>query len=124
MNKSFMSGRFTSDPELRHTDSGTAVCSFSLAVERRFKDMNGNKVTDFFDFVAWKGTAEFICNYFTKGRRVMVECTPQVREWTNKEGERRRNVEFIVENVEFADSRPTATESGYETIAAEDDLPF
>ena len=121
MNRCIMTGRFTADPELRHTDSGTPVVSFVLAVDRRFKDSNGNKVTDFFDFVAWKNTAEFIAQYFTKGKKILVECVPQVREWLNKEGEHRRNVEFVVDNVEFCDT-PCRAEK--DDAASEEDTPF
>lgn len=122
MNRSIQTGRFTADPELRHTDTGTPVVSFVLAVDRRFKDANGNKITDFFDYVAWKNTAEFIAEYFTKGKKILVESTPQVREWTNKNGERRRNVEFVVESVEFCDS-PNSNRVEQEPIS-EDDIPF
>lgn len=125
MNRSIQTGRFTADPELRHTDTGTPVVSFVLAVDRRFKDANGNKITDFFDYVAWKNTAEFIAEYFTKGKKILVESTPQVREWTNKNGERRRNVEFVVESVEFCDSpNGNRTEKYDDVDASEADLPF
>ena len=121
MNRCVMTGRFTADPVLRYTDSGTPVTSFSLAVQRRQKDANGNRVTDFFDFVAWKNTAEFIAEYFSKGKKILVESTPQVREWLNKEGERRRNVEFVAESVEFCDS-PCRAEKDEET--EEEEMPF
>ena len=122
MNKCVQTGRFTADPELRHTDNGTPVVSFVLAVDRRFKDADGNKITDFFDYVAWKQTAEFIAEYFSKGKKILVESTPQIREWTNKAGERRRNVEFVVESVEFCDS-PNNNRVIVEP-ASEEDLPF
>ncbi len=121
MNKCITKGRFTADPVLRYTDSGTPVISFTLAVDRKYKDADGNKMTDFFDFVAWKNTAEFIAGTFSKGRAILVESTPQVREWLNKEGERRRNVEFIVDSVEFCDS-PCRSETS--TIEQEETMPF
>ena len=121
MNRCIMTGRFTADPVLRYTDTGTPVTSFSLAVQRRYKDADGNKVTDFFDFVAWKNTAEFIAESFSKGKKILVGSTPQVREWLNKEGERRRNVEFIVDTVEFCDS-PCRSET--ERDFSEENLPF
>jgi single stranded DNA-binding protein (ssb) len=124
MNRCIQTGRFTADPELRHTDTGTPVVSFVLAVDRRFKDANGNKITDFFDYVAWKNTAEFIAEYFTKGKKILVESTPQVREWTNKNGERRRNVEFVVESVEFCDSPNGNRAEKYDDVDASEDLPF
>lgn len=122
MNVSVQTGRFTADPELRHTDNGTPVVSFVLAVDRTFKDASGNKITDFFDYVAWKNTAEFIAEYFTKGKKILVQSTPQIREWTNKNGERRRNVEFVVERVEFCDS-PSNNRAEVDA-PSEEDLPF
>lgn len=73
LNKIILMGRLTRDPELRRTESGTAVCSFSIAVDRDFKSKNGEKETDFIDIVAWRATAEFVSKYFTKGRMAVVE---------------------------------------------------
>ena len=90
LNKIYLMGRLTRDPELRRTQSGTAVASFSLAVDRDYKTQNGEKETDFIDIVAWRNTAEFISKYFTKGRMAVVEGRLQIREWKDKEGNRRR----------------------------------
>ena len=73
LNKIIIMGRLTRDPELRHTQSGTAVASFSLAVDRDFKNQNGEKETDFIDVVAWRNSAEFVSRYFAKGRMAVVE---------------------------------------------------
>lgn len=100
-------GRLTRDPELRHTQSGTAVASFSLAVERDFKDQaTGEKSTDFIDIVAWRNTAEFAERYFRKGRMAVVEGRLQLRDWTDKDGNKRRTAEVVAEHIYFADSKP------------------
>ena len=98
-------GRLTRDPELRRTASGTAVTSFSLAVDRDFKSQNGEKETDFIDVVAWRSTAEFVSKYFTKGRMAVVEGRLQIRDWTDRDGGKRRSAEVIADNVYFGDSR-------------------
>ena len=91
LNKIILMGRLTRDPELRHTQSGTAVASFSLAVDRDFKSRDsGEKTTDFIDVVAWRNTAEFVSKYFAKGRMAVAEGRLQIRDWTDKEGGKRR----------------------------------
>ena len=105
LNKIFLMGRLTRDPELRRTGSGTAVTSFSLAVDRDFKSQSGEKETDFIDVVAWRSTAEFVSKYFTKGRMAVVEGRLQIRDWTDRDGGKRRSAEVIAENVYFGDSR-------------------
>ena len=106
LNKIILMGRRTRDPELRRTESGTAVCSFSIAVDRDFKSKNGEKETDFIDIVAWRATAEFVSKYFTKGRMAVVEGRLQIRDWTDKEGSKHRSAEVIADNVYFGDSKP------------------
>lgn len=103
-------GRLTHDPELRHTASGIAVCSFSIACERDYKDTSGQKQTDFIDVVAWRNTAEFVSKYFTKGRMAVVDGRLQLRDWTDKEGAKRRNAEILAASVNFGDSKPKAAE--------------
>ena len=98
-------GRLTRDPELRRTGSGTAVTSFSLACDRDFKSQSGDKETDFIEVVAWKNTAEFVSKYFSKGRMAVVEGRLQVRDWTDKEGNKRTTAEVVAYNVYFADSK-------------------
>ena len=105
LNKIFIMGRLTRDPELRTTNSGTSVASFSLAVDRNYKGADGEKETDFIDCVAWRSTAEFAAKYFTKGRMAAVEGRLQIRPWTDKEGNNRRSAEVIVDNMYFGDSK-------------------
>ena len=111
LNKIILAGRLTRDPELRRTGSGTAVTSFNLAVDRDFKDQNGDKETDFIDVVAWRNTAEFVSKYFSKGRMAIVEGRLQIRDWTDKEGNKRRTAEVIAENVYFGDSKHEAQQN-------------
>lgn len=129
-------GRLTRDPELRRTQSGTAVASFTLAVSRDFSDKDK---TDFIDVVAWKSTAEFVSKYFSKGRTAVVSGRLQMRDWTDREGNKRRSAEVIAESVYFGDGKRETllsntdnsdvadTSYGYsdfEEIQNEDDLPF
>ena len=106
LNKIFIMGRLTRDPELRRTQTGTPVASFSLAVDRDFKDRNtGERTTDFIDCVAWRQTGEFVSRYFTKGRMAIVEGRLQIRDWKDKDGNNRRSAEVVAENVYFGDSK-------------------
>lgn len=125
LNKIFVMGRLTHDPELRRTGSGTPVCSFSIACDRDFKSQSGEKETDFFDVEAWRATGEFVNKYFTKGRMVVVEGRLQIREWQDKEGNKRRNAEINADNVYFGDSRPAQAEgaSGIGEADAFKDFP-
>ena len=105
LNKIFIMGRLTKDPELRRTPGGTAVTSFALAVDRDFKGQNGEKETDFIEVVAWRNTAEFVAKYFGKGRAAVVEGRLQIRDWKDKDGNNRRSAEVVADNVYFADSK-------------------
>ena len=105
LNKIFIMGRLTRDPELRRTQSGTAVTSFSLAVDRDYKSQSGEKETDFIDVVAWRSTAEFVAKYFTKGRMAVVEGRLQIRDWKDKDGNNRRSAEVVADNIYFGDSK-------------------
>lgn len=98
-------GRITKDIELRRTNDGTPVASFTLAVDRDFKGKNGEKETDFIDCVAWKNTAEFVDKYFGKGRMAVVSGRLQIRSWQDKDGNKRRTAEVNADNVYFADSK-------------------
>ena len=130
LNKIILMGRLTRDPELRQTQSGTKVASFSLAVDRDYAAQGGERETDFIDCVAWRGTAEFAAKYFTKGQMAAVEGRLQVRDWTDKDGNKRRSYEVIVETLHFAGSKRQSgaqTEPGTfaEVPEGEDgDLPF
>ncbi|SCJ41117.1 Helix-destabilizing protein [uncultured Flavonifractor sp.] len=114
LNRIILMGRLTRDPELRHTQTGTPVASFSLAVDRDFKDkQTGEKATDFIDIVAWRQTAEFVSRFFTKGRLAVVEGRLQIRDWTDRDGGKRRSAEVIADNVYFGDSKRDAEAGGY-----------
>lgn len=106
LNKVFLQGRLVADPELRHTQSGTAVATFRLAVDRDFKDKDtGEKKTDFINVVAWRHTGEFVSRYFTKGRMALVEGRMQVRQYDDRDGNRRYATDVVAENVYFGDSK-------------------
>ena len=109
LNKIIVMGRLGRDPELRRTQAGTAVASFSLAVDRDFKDKTtGERACDWIDVVAWRETGEFAARYLTKGRMVVVEGRLQMRDYTARDGSKRRAAEVVADSVYFADSRQTA----------------
>ena len=106
LNHIVLMGRLTRDPELRRTQSGIAVTAFSLAVDRDFSNKeSGEKQTDFIDIVAWRNTAEFVSKYFTKGRMAVVSGRLQIRDWTDRDGGKRRSAEVVADNVYFGDSK-------------------
>ena len=113
LNRIVLMGRLTRDPELRRTQSGTAVTSFSIACDRDFKSQSGEKETDFIDIVAWRGTAEFVSKYFAKGRMAIVEGRLQIRDWTDNNGSKRRSAEVIADNIYFGDSKRDSAPSDY-----------
>ena len=113
LNRIILMGRLTRDPELRHTQQGTPVATFSLAVDRDFKGRDGGeRATDFIDIVAWRNTADFVSKYFTKGRMAVVEGRLQIREWTDRDGGKRRSAEVIADNVYFGDSKREGDSGG------------
>ena len=132
-NKIILVGNLVSDPELKTTNSGVTVTKFRIAVGRRFAK---NGETDFFDIVAWRNTAEFICRFFAKGKPILVSGSLQNRTWTDSEGSKRYATEIIADEVSFvggkdstnAEAAPTAPAygdtSGYEELSSDDDLPF
>ena len=106
LNHIVVMGRLTRDPELRYTQSNTPVASFTVAVDRDFgRRDGGEKQTDFIDCVAWRSTAEFISRYFMKGSMAVVSGRLQIRDWTDKEGNKRRTSEIVVDNIYFGDSK-------------------
>ena len=114
LNRIIIMGRLGKDPELRRTQQGTPVASFSLAVDRDFKDKGtGERVTDWIDVVAWRQTGEFVSRYFTKGRMAVVEGRLQMRDWTDREGNKRRSAEVVADNVYFGDSKKDGDGGGY-----------
>jgi len=123
LNKILLMGRLVRDPELRHTGSGTAVASFTLAVDRDYKTQSGEKETDFIDIVAWRSTAEFVSKYFIKGRMAVVEGRLQIRDWTDKDGGRRRSAEVVADNVYFGDSKRPVSDSDTQRPGEFTELP-
>ena len=109
LNQIVLMGRLTRDPELRRTQTGLAVASFTLAVDRDFAQKGEEKQTDFIDIVAWRQTAEFVSKYFAKGRMAVVSGRLQIREWNDKEGNKRRNAEVVADNVYFGESKRETT---------------
>lgn len=131
LNRIIVMGRMTRDPELRRTNSGTAVASFTVAVDRDFKSQSGEKETDFIDVVVWRNTAEFVSKYFSKGRMSVVEGRLQLRDWTDKEGNKRRTAEIVADSVYFGDSKRDGGDTaqsepqvGFSEIEDDGDLPF
>ena len=129
LNHIVLMGRLCADPELRRTNSGTPVTSFTLAVDRDFKSQNGEKEADFVPVIAWRNTAEFVSKYFKKGRMAVVDGRLQMRNWTDKDGNKRTTAEVVAENVYFGDTKRedsrSQAEPEYEEIREEDgDLPF
>ena len=132
LNSVIIMGRWTRDPELRRTQGGTAVTSFTMAVDRDFKSQSGEKETDFIDVVAWRNTGEFAAKYLAKGRMAAVEGRIQVRDWQDKDGNRRKSVEVVADNVYFADSKRdskpqesrTVDDQEFDEIEDDGDFPF
>ena len=113
LNHIVIMGRLTRDPELRRTGSGVAVASFTVAVDRDFGNReNGERETDFIDCVAWRQTGEFVSKYFTKGRMAVVSGRLQIRNWTDKEGNKRRTAEVVADNVYFGESKRDGDNGG------------
>ena len=125
LNQIVLMGRLTRDPELRRTGSGVAVASFTLAVDRDFAAQGAEKETDFVDIVAWRNTAEFVSRFFTKGRMAVVTGRLQIRNWTDKEGNKRRNAEIVAERVYFCGSKQAdgTSKPTYTVPAPASDVP-
>ena len=118
LNHIVIMGRLTRDPELRRTGTGVAVASFSLAVDRDFSPRDGGeRETDFIDCVAWRQTGEFVSKYFTKGRMAVVSGRLQIRNWTDKDGNKRRTAEVVADNVYFGDSKRDGDSGSYSAPA-------
>lgn len=109
LNKAILMGRLTADPELRHTQSNIPVTSFTLAVDRTFGQ---DKQTDFLDIVAWRNTAEFVSKWFSKGMLVAVSGRMQTRIWEDKQGNKRKTVEVVADEVFFAEGKRGQEDEG------------
>lgn len=136
LNHIVLMGRLVADPELRTTGNGTPVTSVRLAVDRDYAPKDGGeRETDFVDIVAWRSTAEFLCKYFAKGRMAVVSGRLQMRNWTDKDGNKRTSAEVVADNIYFGDSKRDGTASpaafpqsgpaqDYEELGPEEELPF
>ena len=112
LNNIVIMGRLTRDPELRRTSSGVAVASFTLACERDFAAQGETRETDFLDIVAWRYTAEFVDKYFSKGQMAIVTGRLQIRNWQDKEGNKRRSAEILADHVYFGEAKRDKTPQG------------
>lgn len=137
LNRIIIMGRLGDDPKVRYTQGGTPVASFSLAVDRDFKDQSGERITDWVPIVAWNAKAKFVEQYFTKGQLAVVEGRLQVRDWTDKDGGKRRSYEVVADNVYFGGSKsdgasnktaaapaPQKEDWTREADESEEELPF
>jgi single-strand DNA-binding protein len=130
LNKVVVMGRMVRNPELRRTNSGTAVASFTIACDRDFKSDGGEREADFIECVAWRNTAEFVSKYFTKGRMAVVSGRLQTRNWTSKEGNKRKATEIVAESVYFGDSKReelqnyAAPQESFAELPDDGDIPF
>lgn len=122
LNRIVIMGRLTRDPELRHAGE-VPVCSFTLACDRDFKNAAGQKETDFVDVVAWRATAEFVCKHFTKGRMAVADGRLQLRDWTDRDGGKRRSAEIVADNVYFGDSKPNGGQTSGAAPGAQSETP-
>ena len=111
-------GRLCADTELRYTQNGIAVCNARLAVERNYAAPSGEHETDFFDVIAWRGTAKFLSDYFSKGRKLVLDGRLQSRNWTDREGNKRVSIEIVAESAYFADSKPVESTFEYSSEEA------
>ena len=120
LNRVIMVGRTTKQLELKKTNSGTSVTTFSLAADRDFKSPNGEKETDFYECVAWKQNAEYLCNYAGKGRLICIEGHLQTRAWQDKDGNNRKSVEIVVDRAYIM---PDSKKEGYAERNEEPNIP-
>ena len=121
MNQIVIMGRLTRDPELRQTPAGVSVASFSLAVDRGFTPKDGGeRQTDFIDVVAWRNTAEFVSKYFVKGQMAAVTGRLQIRDWTDKDGNKRRSAEVVADNIYFTESKKSR-EASFGTVDSKEE---
>lgn len=121
LNKIFLMGRLTRNPETKTTQSGATVANFTLAVDRDFKDKStGDRGVDFIDCTAWRQTAEYISKYFSKGRMIVVDGRLQIRVWQDKGGNNRRSAEIVVNQAYFGDSKPDGYQSTQSNYASND----
>ena len=130
LNKTILIGRLTSDPELKQTQSGVSVCSFSIAVNRRFS--KEEQKADFINCIAWRQQAEFLCKYFGRGSSVCIVGHIETRSWMDNNNQKRYATEVVAEEISFVDSKseaaaeapPYSNATQFEEMSADEDLPF
>ncbi len=115
LNKVLLQGNIATDIDTRHTQSGVAVATFRIAVARDFKNQNGERETDFINIVAWRNTADFVSRYFQKGQMAVVDGRLQVRNYTDRDGNRRYVTEVVADNIYFAGSKRKDQQDNSET---------
>lgn len=124
LNKAILMGRLTRDPELRHTQSNMAVCSFRLAIDRDRKDPNGERQTDFIDCVAWGKRAEFVVQWFTKGMMAIVTGRVQSRQWQDQNGNNRTAIEVNCAEVTFGETKKAREENRQDVSGMPQDIGY
>lgn len=133
INRIVLMGRLVADPELKTTNSGVSVTSFRIAVDRSYVKAGAERQTDFFDVVAWRGCAEFVCRNFAKGSLIAIDGQLQSRNYQTKDGQNRTAIEIVAENVSFTGERkklsgesedPSMYSEDYSAMPLDDDLPF
>ena len=122
LNKIDLMGRLTADPELRRTEKGIEVASCAVACDRDIKDKDGNRATDFFDVVAWRGAAKFLCDYWCKGDMIAVSGRLQTRSWKDRDGNNRHSVEIVSENLYFCGKKNDTSNTYDETAVKEPEI--
>ena len=122
-NKVILIGNMTANPELKSTVSGISACTFSIAVNRRYKDESGNNACDFINIVAWRNTAEFVSRYFTKGKPILVCGQIQTRTWTDAQGNKRYATEVVADEVSFVGNNESPTVTKNEPVANASHIP-
>lgn len=125
LNIVILQGRLVADPEMKVTGSGVEVTSARIAVDRDFKDKNGERKADFFPITAWRGTAKFLADWFKKGQMIVVQGQLQNQEWTDKDGNKRITTEIVASNVYFGESKQSGSiPEGFAPVGSEEDPPF
>jgi single-strand DNA-binding protein len=123
MNKAILMGRLTRDPEMRTTTSQIPVCTFTVAIDRRFKNASGEREADFINCVAWRQQAEFISKFFSKGNKIAVIGSIQTRNWDDNDGNKRTATEVIIDEAHFVESK-SGGDTHYKAPEGEPSLPF
>ena len=118
MNKVFLIGNLTRDPELTETSGGVAICRFAIAVNRNYSGADGERKTDFFNVTAWRGLGETVARFAKKGNKVAVSGSIELRNYEDSQGIKRTGVDIIAQDVEFLSPRGSGSESGYESDMA------